>query len=270
MSFRLQYLALISRYDKVLKANKVLPLKEQLELLAIIRNPECSDALRTRTKEKLVLTNIKLVISIVRKHYFVKCLTADDLFAVGVHALSHAIDLWRPEKSALSTYANLWIDGSIKRYIHDNDCAVIDLPVTITQGKLRLLKIYDKYGEDVSEAIIREELGYYTKEDLSPLFTDYESINFSTPVQSSGTEDMTFEETLADSKNTAESIEAVTALEQLRLVLGDYLYGYLMHLHRDGKSWAELREMYGKNPSHINKDIKKILAKHGLSAEDFI
>ena len=71
-------------------------------------------------KEKLVLSNLKLVLSLVQK-YHQRVSNLDDLFQVGVIGLIKAIDHFDTSLDVrFSTYAVPLIIGEIKRYIRDN------------------------------------------------------------------------------------------------------------------------------------------------------
>ncbi|MEG0452524.1 MAG: sigma-70 family RNA polymerase sigma factor, partial [Coprobacillus sp.] len=71
-------------------------------------------------KEKLVLSNLKLVLSLVQK-YSARVNNLDDLFQVGVIGLIKAIENFDTSLDVrFSTYAVPLILGEIKRYLRDN------------------------------------------------------------------------------------------------------------------------------------------------------
>ena len=73
-----------------------------------------------KIKERLVLANLKLVLSLVQK-YHQRVSNLDDLFQVGVIGLIKAIENFDTSLDVrFSTYAVPLIIGEIKRYIRDN------------------------------------------------------------------------------------------------------------------------------------------------------
>ena len=71
-------------------------------------------------KEELVLSNVKLVLSLVQK-YHQRTNNLDDLFQVGIIGLMKAIENFDTSLNVrFSTYAVPLIIGEIKRYLRDN------------------------------------------------------------------------------------------------------------------------------------------------------
>ena len=80
-------------------------------------------------KDELVMGNLKLVLSIL-KRYSSKCDNLDDLFQIGCVGLIKAIDNFDLSFGVkFSTYAVLMIEGEIKRYIRDNNAIRISRSV---------------------------------------------------------------------------------------------------------------------------------------------
>lgn len=73
-----------------------------------------------KIKEELVLSNLKLVLSIVQK-YNQRTSNLDDLFQVGIIGLMKAIENFNTQLNVhFSTYAVPLIIGEVKRYLRDN------------------------------------------------------------------------------------------------------------------------------------------------------
>ena len=88
--------------------------KEMEELFIKFRNGDKS------VKDELVCSNLKLILSILKK-YQNKTDNMDDLFQIGTVGLIKAIDNFDLSFGVkFSTYAVLMIEGEIKRYIRDN------------------------------------------------------------------------------------------------------------------------------------------------------
>lgn len=92
--------------------------------LKVLSNDKMEELFKLNTKEakdELVMGNLKLVLSILKK-YQNKSDNMDDLFQIGVVGLIKAIDNFDLSFGVkFSTYAVFMIEGEIKRYIRDNN-----------------------------------------------------------------------------------------------------------------------------------------------------
>ena len=92
--------------------------------LKVLSNDRMEELFKLNTheaKDELVMGNLKLVLSIL-KRYQNKCENMDDLFQIGVVGLIKAIDNFDLSFGVkFSTYAVFMIEGEIKRYIRDNN-----------------------------------------------------------------------------------------------------------------------------------------------------
>lgn len=78
-----------------------------------------------KAKEKLVMANLKLILSIIQK-INIKNAEPDDLFQVGCIGLIKALNNFDPTLNVqFSTYGVVMILGEIKRYIRDNNTVKI-------------------------------------------------------------------------------------------------------------------------------------------------
>ena len=74
-----------------------------------------------KAQEKLVLSNLKLVLSIIQR-VNIKGEERDDLFQVGCIGLIKALNNFNTQLNVrFSTYGVIMIMGEIKRYIRDNN-----------------------------------------------------------------------------------------------------------------------------------------------------
>ena len=93
---------------------KVLSQKDMEDLFSKYKNGD------KNAKDLLVMNNLKLVLSILKK-YQNKCDNMDDIFQIGVVGLIKAIDNFDLNYNVkFSTYAVFMIEGEIKRYLRDN------------------------------------------------------------------------------------------------------------------------------------------------------
>ena len=120
---------------------KTISEEEKRELLILARGGDAE------ARERLVLTNLKLVLSIIQRFRGSKDL-ADDLFQVGCIGLIKAIDNFNLDMDVrFSTYAVPMIIGEVRRYQRDNNA------VRVSRGIRDLA--YKALG--VREQIIRDE-----------------------------------------------------------------------------------------------------------------
>lgn len=137
-----------------------LTVTEQKKLLEQYHNHQDQSA-----KEKLILHNLKLVLSIAIK-YQRNQLPLIDIFQEGIFGLNRAIDKFDFSKNTvLSTYATIWISQSIRRALLDKS-TMIRVPVhyheRVMQTKAALKVLNKSLGREPN----KEELADYL--DITP------------------------------------------------------------------------------------------------------
>lgn len=123
---------------------KSLSQKETKELFIKLKNGDL------KAKEELIMGNLKLVLSILKK-FSSYDYNNDDLFQVGMIGLIKAIDNFDISLDlCLSTYASLLIIGEIKRYIRDNKDIRISRSVRDLSYKIMAYQedFYNKNGHN--------------------------------------------------------------------------------------------------------------------------
>ena len=94
-----------------------LPVLDDKERASLILSMKQGDK---RAKDILVMSNLKLILSIIQK-INIKNADPDDLFQVGCIGLIKALDNFNPDLNVqFSTYGVVMILGEIKRYVRDN------------------------------------------------------------------------------------------------------------------------------------------------------
>lgn len=117
-------------------------------------------------KDKLILHNLKLVMSIAIK-YQRGLLPIADLFQEGIFGLSKAIDKFDFTKNAvLSTYATIWISQTIRRGLIEK-AAMIRTPVhfheRVTQTKMAIRELTRRFNREPSNEELADFLNITMK-----------------------------------------------------------------------------------------------------------
>ena len=139
-------------------------------------------------KEKLVLSNLKLVLSLVQK-YHQRVSNLDDLFQVGCVGLIKAIDNFDlSHEVRFSTYAVPMITGEIKRYLRDNNPLRISRSIKDIAYKTLKLKeqLMDINGNYPTNAEIADILGVSEYDIISALESLKDPISMYEPIYNDG------------------------------------------------------------------------------------
>ena len=114
-------------------------------------------------KVDIIMGNLKLILSVIKKINYNKNIDPDDLFQIGCIGLIKSIDNFNVELNvAFSTYAIPMIIGEIKRFIRDNNNVKIsrqikDLSYKILKEKEAYILKYNKEPSTSELAILLNE-----------------------------------------------------------------------------------------------------------------
>jgi len=108
--------------------------EEEIQYGRILQSKTASEKEKDKVREKFILSNLRLVVSIAKK-YRSDCLTILDLIQAGNIGLIKAVEKFNPELgNKFSTYATWWINQAIRRVLSDQE-DLIRTPVYISDRK---------------------------------------------------------------------------------------------------------------------------------------
>lgn len=197
-------------------------------------------------KEQLVLSNLKLVLSLVQK-YHQKVNNLDDLFQVGVIGLIKAIDNFDTSLDVrFSTYAVPLIMGEMKRFIRDN--SPMRIPRSMRDLAYKALLANEQYMQKHNKEATPKELAKMLHVDEFSLVEALSSTNnvssLSQEVQNDGQGVIDLESQIPDRRNDIQDIQnAIDLTEAMQ--------------HLDDKELKVINERYfkGQTQSEIAKEL---------------
>jgi RNA polymerase primary sigma factor len=131
--------------DLLLRDAGRFPLLKPAEELELARRIERGDL---AAKEKLVNSNLRLVVSIARR-YVGHGLSMPDLVQEGMLGLIRAAEKFDHRKGfRFSTYATLWIRQSIQRGL-DNTARTVRLPANVAQRARKVARVSDQLAKQL-------------------------------------------------------------------------------------------------------------------------
>lgn len=218
-------------------------------------------------KDKLVYSNLKLVISVAKK-YIGRGIPFDDLVQEGIVGLTKGIERFDLTKNImLSTYTTWWIRQSIQRYTAD--CGRnIRLPVHIVERLGRLEKtirnLTVEYGREPRVAEIAREMNLSEKQVLELYSCRSDTISLNKKVDDS--EDTELERFIPSSENL-EGIYLSPTMKEIIETCKDVglkeneLDIIIRHLAYDDVTLEDLGQKYGVTRERIRQIEEKALKK---------
>lgn len=167
-------------------------------------------------KDELVLSNLKLVLSLVQK-YHQRTNNLDDLFQVGIIGLIKAIENFDTSLNVrFSTYAVPLIIGEMKRYLRDN--SPMRIPRSMRDLAYKAMQKNEEYVKEMNHEASFQELAQLLKVDEPVLVEALSSTNgvtsLSQDIQGDGNGQIEMITQIPSPKNEMNSIHDYMDLRQ--------------------------------------------------------
>ena len=213
-------------------------------------------------KERLILSNMRLVLSLIKRFSQAKS-EADDLFQAGTIGLIKAVDNFDITLGVrFSTYAVPMILGEIKRVIRTKNSmrvarSIRDTAYKVLQKRSELEKIFD----DVTNEKIAEALNIKEREVAFALDAISDPVSIYDPVYNKSGDTMELLDQIADEResddNWTENIALKAALERL-----DEREKKIIYLrYFEGRTQTEISTEIGLSQAQVSRIEKSALVE---------
>ncbi len=232
-----------------------LTLRESEELLLKIKEGD------EKAREKFILCNLRLVLSIIKRFPSSK-VSADDLFQAGIIGLIKSVDNFDLSVGVrFSTYAVPMIIGEIKRIIRTNNSLRISRSIRDTAYKVLQARTEIEHDKDDIATLreIAEKLQIAEKEVVYALDAISDPISLYDPVYNKSGDELLLMDQIGDEKNTDERWTENIALENAVARLDERERSILYKRYYEGKTQTEISEEIGLSQAQVSRLEKNAL-----------
>lgn len=217
----------------------------------------------TEYKEEFIKSNLRLVLSLVKKFNH-RCDNVDDVFQVGVVGLIKAIDNFDISQNVqFSTYAVPMIIGEIKRYLRDSSSMRISR--SIRDLSYRIAKEKENYIRENNREPTIEYLAKVLKESeediILALDSTVEPMSIYDAVYNDGGDAIYVLDQLKNEKNEMESLTETLSVIQALEKLSEKERNIIKRRFFDNKTQVELAEEIGVSQAQISRIEKTALER---------
>lgn len=230
--------------------------KEQEELMIKLKGGD------KRAREKFIVANMRLVLSLVRR-FWAKKANADDVFQAGCVGLIKAIDNFDLSVGVkFSTYAVPMILGEIKRYLRDGNSLRVSRSIRDTA--YQILKVREKLeecDEDVTYDKIAKEMNVAVSEVAYALDAISDPVSLYEPVYNKSGDTLLLMDQIFDTKNNDEVWTEKAALYEAlgRLDVREKRILFLRYF--EGKTQTEISREVGISQAQVSRLEKTALKR---------
>lgn len=251
-------------YQKVMIAGldtSRLTVLTEAEKIALLR--EYRENGNEQAREKLILGNLRLVLSVIQR-FTGRGEEIDDLFQIGVIGLMKAIgnfDLTRDVR--FSTYCVPMIAGELRRHLRDHHAvrvsrSVRDLAYKAMQAKERLTT---ENGREPTAEQIAKEIGASREDVVLALESMAEPVSLYEPIYSDSGDPLYLIDQIGDPSGTDSSLLSELSLKDAIEGLDERERSILKRRFWDGKTQVEVADEIGISQAQVSRLEKGAIAK---------
>ncbi len=235
-------------------------------LLPKISSKECNELLERLKKgdksarEKLVLGNVRLVLSVIKK--FSSCpVESDDMFQAGIIGLMKAVDNFDMAFNVrFSTYAVPLIVGEIKRLIRTRNSlrvarSIRDTAYLVLQARLEL----EKTDQDSSISSIAKKINKTEREVAFALDAISDTVSIYEPVYNKQGDTILLLDQIADDKNNDEIWTEKVAIDTALSELNEREKKIVYLRYFEGRTQTEISNEIGLSQAQVSRLEKNAL-----------
>lgn len=235
----------------------VLSQKKQMEMLREIKEGH------SELKEKFINSNLRLVLSLVKKFNH-RCDNVDDVFQVGVVGLIKAIDNFDISQNVqFSTYAVPMIIGEIKRYLRDSSSMRISR--SIRDISYKVSKEKEKYvtlnNSEPTIEYLAKALGESEEDIILALESTIEPMSIYDAVYNDGGDAIYVLDQLKNEKNEMENLTETLSVIQALEKLSEKEKNIIKKRFFENKTQVELANEIGVSQAQISRIEKTALER---------
>jgi len=208
---------------------------------------------------KLIYDNEKLIYSFMKDYN--KYIDKEDLYQVGVIGLINAYKNYKEEKGVkFSTYAYLYIQGEIKKYIRENRTFKINKDVNVLCNKIKKAKniLEQKLMKEPSIKDLAEFLELTESQIEFALGIQQPVKSAEKPIMNDGKE-VTLYDVISSNENVS-NIDIICLKEELSK-LNSHDKRILQERYYNGRTQSEVANILGISQVKVSREEKKVLQK---------
>lgn len=233
---------------------KLLKEKDKIELL------KKSQAGDEKAREKLIMGNLRLVLSVVQR-FSNRGENMDDLFQVGVIGLIKAIDNFDTSLNVrFSTYSVPMIIGEIRRFLRDNNSIRVSRSLRDTAYKAMQVKekLTNKYNKEPTAEQIAKELGIEKSEVVIALEAIVDPVSLYEPVYNDGGDTIFVMDQIGDNSTDSDWVDEIMIKDKLQN-LDEREHKILYMRFMQGKTQMETAQEIGISQAQVSRLEKNAL-----------
>ncbi len=229
---------------------------EQEELLQKIKEGD------EEAREKFIVGNMRLVLSIVRR-FWAKNANADDVFQAGCVGLIKAVSNFDLSYGVrFSTYAVPLITGEIKRFLRDGNSLRVSRSIRDTA--YRILKVREELeadDDDVTYDKIAKAMDIAVSEVAYALDAISDPVSLYDPVYNKSGDELLLVDQIYDKKNNDEVWTENAALYEAISKLDEREKSIILLRYFEGKTQTEISSEVGISQAQVSRLEKSALGR---------